>query len=253
MPLIIAAKRLSRRTRPDKGRRAPSASTDGTKDRHEAWAYPISRWYIRPLAARFASLLGPTRVRPVHVTTYGLALGLSACGLLLWQPVWTPLAAVLVLSAWFCDRTDGQLARQQDTVTPFGAWLDANVDELLDISWHMATAALLAVQLQATWPWLLVLAFVAGKYLFMQSLATEEHFGLNAETEDTEAVAASSAVSLLHTVWHLPGNADVRIHLLIAALLTGCLATELALVAGYYNLRWLVRYGLVARRLGGER
>ena len=46
-------------------------------------------------------------------------------------------------------------------------------------------------------------------------------------------------------------HADVRVHLLIVALAGGWLVAELALVAGYYNLRWIVRYGLVARRLGG--
>ena len=192
-------------------------------------------------------MLIPTRVRPVHLTALGLLLGLSACGLLLWQPAATPLAAVLVLVAWFCDRTDGQLARQQNTVTPFGAWLDGNVDELLDVAWHVATAAVLAAQLQAMWPWLLVLAFVSGKYLFMHSLATEEHFDPNPQGNPA---ATASAAGLLRSIWHLPGNADVRIHLLFVALLTGYLATELALVAGYYNLRWIVRFGLVARRLG---
>ena len=58
---------------------------------------------------------------------------------------------------------------------------------------------------------------------------------------------------LLRTLYHLPGNADVRIHLLLVALCTGWLTAELALVALYYNLRWIVRYALVARRLGGVR
>ena len=31
------------------------------------------------------------------------------------------------------------------------------------------------------------------------------------------------------------------------------LSAELAIVAAYYNLRWIVRYALVARRLGGRR
>ncbi|MEN6493402.1 MAG: CDP-alcohol phosphatidyltransferase family protein, partial [Thermoguttaceae bacterium] len=231
----------------------PAASSE-SKDRHQAWAYPISRWYIRPLAARVAATLVPTRIRPVHLTICGLLIGLAACGLLVWQPTWTPLAATLVLAAWFCDRTDGQLARKQHTVTAFGAWLDGNVDELLDVAWHVAAAAVLAGQTQATWPWLLVLAFVAGKYLFMQSLATEEHFGPK-EPEKVETVSEerSTLARLLRTLWHLPGNADVRIHLLIAALATGFLAPELWLLAVYYNLRWIVRYGLVARRLGGCR
>jgi hypothetical protein len=57
----------------------------------------------------------------------------------------------------------------------------------------------------------------------------------------------------LRTLWHLPGNADIRLHLLILALLSGWLTVELAVVAVYYNLRWIASYLLVARRLGGER
>ena len=62
-----------------------------------------------------------------------------------------------------------------------------------------------------------------------------------------------SPLAVLRRLYHLPGNADVRLHLLVAALLTGWLAAELILVAVYYNLRWMARYVLVARRLGGVR
>lgn len=252
MPLIMVAKILSRRTQPRTACGEDAAPMDRTCDRHQAWAYPVSRWYLRPLAAWFASRLVATQVRPVHLTAFGLIFGWTACGLLLWQPAWTPLAAMMVMGAWFCDRMDGQLARLQNTATPFGAWLDANVDELLDVSWHVAAAAVLAGRWHASWPWLLVLAFLAGKYLFLYSLATDGHFGGSQDSE-TAATASASSAGLLRTVWHLPGNADLRVHLLIVAWLTGCLAAELVLIAGYYNLRWIARYVLVARRLGGKR
>lgn len=250
MPLILVAKSLSKRARPSKARGEDAAPVDAACDRHQAWAYPISRWYLRPLAAWTASRLIATQVRPGHLTTFGLIFGWTACGLLLGQPAWAPLAALLVVGAWFCDRLDGQLARLQNTATPFGAWLDANVDELLDVSWHVAAAAVLASQWHASWPWLLVLAFLAGKYLFMYSLATDGQFG-RLQGGATAETAPTSSAGRLRTIWHLPGNADVRVHLLIAAWLSGCLAAELAFVASYYNLRWIVRYVLVARRRGG--
>jgi hypothetical protein len=184
-------------------------------------------------------------------------VGLCAAGLLSWQPQLAALAAAMVLCAWFFDRADGQLARRQGNATAWGAWLDANVDELLDVAWHVSLAWAAANQSGSSWPWLLVLAFVSGKYLFMHGLATEEHAARgNREPNDPlqgESDGPDEPVTLvprlLHTAWHLPGNADVRLHLLVAAMAAGWWTAELCLVAGYYNLRWLVRYGLVARRL----
>ena len=40
--------------------------------------------------------------------------------------------------------------------------------------------------------------------------------------------------------------------LLVLALATGWITAELALVAAYYNLRWIARYALVARRWGAS-
>jgi hypothetical protein len=193
-----------------------------------------------------------------------------------------PLAAVLVLAAWFFDRADGQLARLQGTTSALGAWLDANVDELHDIAWHVALAFAAASQIASPWPWLLLLSFLGGKYLFMHGLMTEQSVA-RAKTDVVQgriaqeitsthpspprgrgqgegagnaaviswAILASSGAGWLRSLYHLPGNADIRIHLLIAALVTGWLTPELALIAIYYNLRWIVRYGLVAHRLRG--
>jgi phosphatidylglycerophosphate synthase len=158
------------------------------------------------------------------------------------------------LAAWFFDRADGQLARRQGTVTAWGAWLDANVDELLDVGLHAAVAASAASQMASNLPSLLLAAFLAGKYLFMHGVATEEHVPRQSRAErDADPRPASRTARVLHAAYHLPGNADVRVHLLAAAMCTGWLSAELAIVAGYYNLRWVVRYLLVARRLGASR
>jgi hypothetical protein len=224
--------------------------------------YPISRWYVRPLAGRLAGLLAPTRVRPVHVTLSGLLLNMAAAATLAARPALTPLAAALVLAGWFCDRLDGQLARRQGTVTRWGGWLDGNVDELADLVLHAATASAAARGLGSSLPWFLLVAFLAGKYLFIYGLNLEEHLrrsrlpgGISSQGVGLPGPLPRPAVGAygLRTLWHLPGNADIRLHLLIVALLSGWLTVELAVVAAYYNLRWIAGYLLVARRLGGER
>jgi len=199
-----------------------------------------------------AAVLTPTRVRPTHLTLCGLAVGAIAAAVLVGAPHLAPVAGALVLAAWLFDRADGQLARRQNTVTAWGAWLDANVDELLDVGLHGAVAAAAAWQTASGMPWLLLGAFLAGKYLFMHGIATEEQMpGQSCAESDADPRAASRLTRILHAAYHLPGNADVRVHLLAAALLTGWLSAELAIVACYYNVRWIVRYVLVARRLGG--
>jgi phosphatidylglycerophosphate synthase len=228
-------------------RRKMDQSPPGEADR--ARGYPISRWYLRPLAGRLAGMLAPTRVRPVHVTLCGLLLSMAGAATLAARPALAPLAAGLVLAGWFCDRLDGPLARRQGTVTRWGGWLDGNVDELADLALHAATASAAARGLASSLPWFLLVAFLAGKYLFVYGLTQEE---LGRSRLPSRPRPAGGAY-WLRTLWHLPGNADVRLHLLIVALLSGWLTVELAVVAAYYNLRWIAGYLLVARRLGGEK
>ncbi len=234
-------------------------------ERLRAGRYPVARWYLRPAAERLANVLAPTRVRPVHLTVCGLLAASVAAVVILQMPEAMPLAAALVLLYWFFDRADGLLARRQQTATPWGAWLDGNVDELVDLGLHVAVAAALSAQTAAAWPWWLLIAFLAGKYLLMYGLMLEEGQvrgeGRRTRVQGSGFRVQDSGVqkdtcgtdTLLRRLYHLPGNADVRVHLLVVALLSGWLAAELVLVAVYYNLRWMVRYALVARRLGGTR
>jgi len=208
--------------------------------------HPISRWYVVGAAAHAARWLAPTRVRPVHLTAAGLLAAAGAAGVLCFWPAAGPWAALLVFLSWFFDRADGLLARRQQSESAWGAWLDANVDELVDVGLHVAVASAAARLAASQLPWFLLVAFVAGKHLFFHGLTMPESSCDPGDGQD-------KAGGVWRWCYHLPGNADVRVHLLVAALLTGYLATELALVAAYYNVRWLVRYVLVARRLGGSR
>lgn len=207
--------------------------------------HPISRWYLLPLADRVAKLLAPTRLRPWHVTMSGFLLAIGA-GIFLWSGL-LPLAASLALAAWFCDRLDGKLARRQGSESPLGAWLDANLDELIDLGLHAMLAYWLAATTGATWPWGLFAAFVAGKYLLLHGIETAPLASSSKTPRVDEGPSSSSG--WLRRLYHLPGNADVRLHLLVLLLAAGWVTTELVLIAIYYNLRWVARYVLVARRL----
>ena len=229
------------------------AGTAVSSEVQRARCYPLSRWYLRPMAGWAAAALAPTSIRPVHLTFCGLLSAIAAGAVLVWQPEAAPMAAVLVLAYWFFDRADGQLARRQGTVSAWGAWLDGNVDELIDLGLHAAVAGLLAQQAGAAWPWWVLIAFLAGKYLLMYGLTLEEHECGSQAGAWEPGPSPGSQPALLHRMYHLPGNADVRIHCLALALAGNWLAAELALVAAYYNARWIVRYALVFRRLRGVR
>jgi phosphatidylglycerophosphate synthase len=208
--------------------------------------YPLSRWYLRPLAALVATRLALTAVRPWQVSACGYIVTLTAAALIVVAPTLWTLAAVLILASWFCDRLDGQLARRQGTASVFGAWLDANLDELGDVTLQTAFAYAASAELGRV-AWLAWGAFITGKYLFM--------YGLTVPSEPRSEVSIASdqePFSLGRWLYHLPANADVRVHLAAAAAFCGAWGVELAFIAAYYQLRWIARYYLVARRLCGE-
>ncbi len=231
--------------------RIPTPSGDALVDRvtrgetERALRHPLSRWYICPLAARFAKCLVPGPVRPWHLTLAGLGCGIVAAWCVA-SPVSLPsAAAVLVLAAWFFDRADGILARRLGLCDRRGAWLDANTDEIVDLGLQVSVAIAAARVSGTNWPWIWLVLFLLGKYLLMHGLVNER------SDTATSAPAAPASETWLRQLYHFPGNADVRVHLLAAALLTGWLTEQLAIVALYYNLRWLVRY-LTGLKLAAE-
>lgn len=216
--------------------------------------YPISRWYVRPFAELVADRLADSWLRPSHVTVLGLSCGLAAAGSLTLWPTALYIAAIFVLLGWFCDRLDGALARRQRSASTWGAWLDANADELVDLGVHAAVAYASAVMTATAWPWVFYVAFVFGKYQLMHGLSSERDIvaATASARSDDDASKGPQQSGWVNFLYHLPANADVRLHLLVFALLTGWLQTELLVLALYYNARWVVRVGLVARRLQGD-
>jgi GT2 family glycosyltransferase/phosphatidylglycerophosphate synthase len=225
----------------------------GTDDRDVAGEearearHPLSRWYLLPIAHAAAARLARLGVRPNYVTAAGLACAVVAAMLLVAWPHTTWLAAALIGASWFCDRTDGPLARRQGTAGPLGAWIDANVDEFVDLGLHTATAAAAAQLAGSPQPWFWLIGFLVGKYLLMHGLTSDEEL-TTAAASRVDGDTSRRNYGLLQTLYHLPANADVRAHLLIVAVAAGWLTTELALIAVYYNVRWIARYVLLVRR-----
>lgn len=214
--------------------------------------YPLSRWTFRPAARKLAQRLKHGRIRPSHFTWANLALCLAAAGMLWAQPTFGAAAAALVMGAWFCDRVDGCLARASGTASPAGAWLDGNIDELTDVALHAALASALATLTGNPGVWGLYVGFLAGKHLLMHGLYMTQREEAE-EPAKAGFVEENGAKRILRTLYHLPANADVRVHLLAAALVLSAwkpwwAAAELLGLALYYNLRWAARYGWAGRR-----
>jgi phosphatidylglycerophosphate synthase len=217
----------------DGARLAPAAKREAIRARR----HPLSRWYICPLADRLTARLVRWPARPWQLTLTGLACGIAA-GFCVASPVGSPaIAAILVLAAWFFDRADGILARRLGASDRSGAWLDANTDEIVDLGLQVCVASAAARLSGSSWPGIWLVLFLLGKYLLMHGLSSER-----GETPAAQSSDATLPQSWRGWLYHLPGNADVRVHLLAAALLTGWLTEQLAIIALYYNLRWIVRY-----------
>jgi len=255
----------------DIGRRATVDSSHVSANQDEGRLadrsrHPLSRWYVCPLAEAAARRLAPTSVRPWHVSWLGLGWAVVAVLLLVARVELAPAAALAIWLSWFCDRVDGALARAQGTTSGWGAWLDANLDELVDIGLYAALAA--AIPTEATWPWWLLAAFVAGKHLFFYGLHAEAELAATHLAHGRERGSAASVGcrtsqgpracgppkrwQLARKLYHLPGNADLRVHGLLLALCLGWLWAPLLAMAAYFNMRWLARYVLVARRWSSE-
>ena len=127
------------------------------------WDSRLAHWLVSPLRA--------TRVHPNHLTTLGLAVGLSAATLFAsGQPAamgWG--AAVFVISA-IIDHADGELARMTGKASAFGHAYDRLADLIVKLSIFTGMGFGVRSQLGAAGP---LLGAVAGGALvaifFMRS------------------------------------------------------------------------------------
>ena len=169
-------------------------------------------------------LLMRARITPNQLTLAGLVLAIiagvsAAIG-------WLPLAAIVLLLSGFLDALDGELARQSESQTPFGAFLDSICDHYGDFAVYLGIAwQTLHSGEHATV--LLTLVAMFGSLVGSQIRSRAGMMGL-----DTKDVGVFTRAE--------------RIIVLVLGLLTGFLMPAIALLAFANNLSALQRLRYIA-------
>src|ERR687886_2600208 len=136
----------------------------------EEW---IDLHFFRPLGARIAGALYPTRVSPDLVTLWSLVLGLAAGHLFVYaRPSLNALGFALFIVSDIFDSADGQLARLRGTSTRAGRILDGLSDNARFTNLYLHLLARLIIAGWA-WPTALVLVAAAGLSHSLQSSAVD--------------------------------------------------------------------------------
>lgn len=201
---------------------------------------PLGRFWALGLARMLAARLESTRVRPNHLTAIAgmlMLLGAAIIAALPATPLAGPIAAVLMALALVLDTADGHLARLQGTASPFGRWLDANLDELADMALHAAVSWALFQQSRNP-AWLMVgMAYGMGKYLFLVGQHT--WISSDATPATHQGVPSLANLSIPRRLSHWIGHADLRWHAWIVLAAAGLLNWELLVFTLYFPLRAL--------------
>lgn len=149
----------------------------GTPDPLATKGEVVEEWtdlhFFRPIGARIAYALAPTRVSPDQVTFWSLIVGLIAGHLFVYASV--PLNALgfaLFIASDLLDSADGQLARIRGTSTRLGRILDGVSDGARFVNLYVHLAIRLAI---GGWPagWAVALAALALASHSYQSAAVD--------------------------------------------------------------------------------
>src|SRR5262249_8002197 len=124
---------------------------------------PVSRWLNRYLSLAVTRLLLDTKVTPNQMTLVATAFGVAGVAAV-FSATWTGVAvgAVLVQAQSILDGCDGEIARLKFQASPFGAWLDNVLDDLVNAAFGLALGVASAELLgQPVWKWLGIFAAAA--------------------------------------------------------------------------------------------
>jgi CDP-diacylglycerol--glycerol-3-phosphate 3-phosphatidyltransferase len=94
------------------------------------WKYPLTKYVYRPISKPIALALARNGVSPNIVTAFTAAVGLLAAGLYGARLYELAIPFTLITMIWDC--VDGDLARQQNSVTLYGNFLDSTLDRVID-------------------------------------------------------------------------------------------------------------------------
>jgi phosphatidylglycerophosphate synthase len=117
---------------------------------------PVSRLLNRTLSLAVTRLVLDTGITPNQMTLVATAIGVAGVAAVL-SATWTGVAigAVLVQLQSILDGCDGEIARLKFQSSPFGAWLDNVLDDLVNAAFGLALGLASAELLgQPVWRWL---------------------------------------------------------------------------------------------------
>jgi phosphatidylglycerophosphate synthase len=116
--------------------------------------------FFRPIGARIATALAPTRVSADQVTLWSLGVGLVAGHLMVYTNPWlNALGFVLFIVSDIGDSADGQLARMRGTSTRFGRIVDGLSDSARFVNLYAHLAVRLAL---GGWAWPVAIGMAAA-------------------------------------------------------------------------------------------
>lgn len=103
------------------------------------WIGEGSRWLLDKIVAAIAA----TGINPNALTFFGLVVNFWAAVLFATGRFRT--GAAVIFLAGFLDMLDGQVARREGRVTPFGAFFDSTLDRYSDMALYMGLLVYYAV------------------------------------------------------------------------------------------------------------
>ncbi len=126
------------------------------------------RSYIDPITLRIGRIVGKVVRNPNIITVLGFIIG-AASGPLLMKGMITAAAVALLISGAF-DMLDGAVARALNRVSKAGAFLDSNLDRLVEASLYFGIGFLM--------PHIAYLSFLAFAFSVMVSYSRARVEGL---------------------------------------------------------------------------
>jgi len=201
--------------------------------------------YSRKISSALTGLLMKTAIKPNHVTTVGLILGVSGGGMMAFGTRSAMLWGALLLHASFIlDNCDGELARLKSIQTSFGKWYDLIAD--VAVEWALWTGLVLGSLRMGAGASVLLFAGAgyAGSFLNLMLVIRERNRGvgdsLHVESKVRQERRESSFFSVLET---LSRNGDSAVLVWLMALVG---SPQVFLVAGslFINGLWMTRFAV---------
>ncbi|MCG3217684.1 MAG: CDP-alcohol phosphatidyltransferase family protein [Candidatus Heimdallarchaeota archaeon] len=90
------------------------------------------RPFFKVVFSPFVKLAVKLNLTPFQITMFGLSLGIAAGVCIAREMYW--LGLVLLISSGFLDLIDGGVARETNSITKKGSFLDSTADRITDIS-----------------------------------------------------------------------------------------------------------------------